>query len=65
MYLTILIGILTGFWFPRCAMGLLHSRVKRVFYSKQNAVSGALESCYKIHLYHKLNHHFEAFKVTM
>ncbi|XP_064603582.1 probable inactive tRNA-specific adenosine deaminase-like protein 3 [Liolophura sinensis] len=44
-----------------CAMSLLHSRVQRVFYGKQQA-SGALGSCYKLHVQAGLNHHYEVFR---
>lgn len=44
-----------------CAMALVHSRVKRVFYGifSQN---GALGSLQKIHTVRNLNHHYEVFK---
>ena len=48
----------------RCAMALLHSRVRRVFYARQNRLIGGLGSCFKIHTLHELNHHFEVFMVS-
>uniref|UniRef100_A0A915L9E8 CMP/dCMP-type deaminase domain-containing protein n=1 Tax=Romanomermis culicivorax TaxID=13658 RepID=A0A915L9E8_ROMCU len=45
-----------------CAMALLHSRIKRVFYVYENA-EGALGTVFKIHVEKALNHHFLVFKV--
>lgn len=42
-------------------MGLVHSRISRVFYSEKNEKDGGLGSIYKIHLQEGLNHHFEVF----
>lgn len=44
-----------------CAMALLHSRIRRVFYGCADSVQGALGSRYKIHTKTGLNHHFEVF----
>ncbi|XP_068683198.1 probable inactive tRNA-specific adenosine deaminase-like protein 3 isoform X1 [Montipora foliosa] len=44
-----------------CAMALLHSRIRRVFYGCSDNVMGALGSRYKIHTQTGLNHHFEVF----
>nr|XP_023019349.1 probable inactive tRNA-specific adenosine deaminase-like protein 3 [Leptinotarsa decemlineata]XP_023019350.1 probable inactive tRNA-specific adenosine deaminase-like protein 3 [Leptinotarsa decemlineata] len=41
-----------------CAMGLIHSRVKRVFYGARSS-NGALGSLCKIHTVKDLNHHYE------
>lgn len=45
----------------RCAMALVHSRIRRVFYGCSDNVLGALGSRYKIHTQTGLNHHFEVF----
>ncbi|CAL1581186.1 unnamed protein product [Knipowitschia caucasica] len=44
-----------------CAMALLHSRVRRVFYGTA-AADGALGSTFKLHAQRDLNHRFEVFK---
>ncbi|CAH3150231.1 unnamed protein product [Porites lobata] len=44
-----------------CAMALVHSRIRRVFYGCSDNVLGALGSRYKIHTQTGLNHHFEVF----
>ena len=46
----------------RCAMALVHSRIRRVFYGCTDIVTGALGSRYKIHTQVGLNHHFEVFR---
>ena len=46
----------------RCAMALVHSRIRRVFYGCTDSVTGALGSRYKIHTQVGLNHHFEVFR---
>lgn len=43
-----------------CAMALIHSRVKRVFFGVKSA-NGALETLCKIHTIKDLNHHYEVF----
>lgn len=48
-------------FFSRCAMALVHSRIRRVFYGCTDSVTGALGSRYKIHTQVGLNHHFEVF----
>ena len=47
-----------------CAMALVHSRIRRVFYGIENPVTGAFGSVFKIHCQQGLNHHFEVFKDT-
>ena len=42
----------------RCAMALVHSRVRRVVYAAANPGSGALGSHLSLHTMPKLNHHF-------
>ncbi|CAG9829471.1 unnamed protein product [Diabrotica balteata] len=43
-----------------CAMALIHSRAKRVFFGVKS-LNGALESLCKIHTVKDLNHHYEVF----
>lgn len=43
-----------------CAMALIHSRAKRVFYGATSQL-GALGTLCKIHCVNNLNHHYEAF----
>lgn len=43
-----------------CAMGLVHARIKRVFFSMKNSM-GALTSLTKLQCIQSLNHHFEVF----
>lgn len=45
-------------------MALLHSRIRRVFYSSLNHLSGGIGTKFKIHLQTGLNHHFEVFSAT-
>ncbi|CAE1294317.1 TAD3 [Acanthosepion pharaonis] len=47
-----------------CAMALVHSRVKRVFYSVPEK-DGALGSNYKLHVQKHLNHHYEVYRGIM
>uniref|UniRef100_A0A1B6GPT7 CMP/dCMP-type deaminase domain-containing protein n=1 Tax=Cuerna arida TaxID=1464854 RepID=A0A1B6GPT7_9HEMI len=44
-----------------CAMALVHSRVRRVFYGT-NSETGALGTLVKLHTLKDLNHHYEVFK---
>ena len=48
----------------RCAMALLHSRIRRVFYCHRNPFCGALGSQYKLHVQKGLNHHFEVYECS-
>lgn len=43
-----------------CAMALIHSRVKRVFYGTK-VTNGALGTCCKLHTIRELNHHYVVF----
>jgi len=43
-----------------CAMSLIHSRIRRLFYRHKTS-DGALGSRFSIHTLESLNHHFEAF----
>ncbi|KAI9347602.1 cytidine deaminase-like protein [Obelidium mucronatum] len=45
-----------------CSMGLLHSRIRRVFYREARS-DGGLGSAYKIHAHPNLNHKFAVFRV--
>ncbi|XP_055951635.1 probable inactive tRNA-specific adenosine deaminase-like protein 3 [Argiope bruennichi] len=47
-----------------CAMALVHSRIRRVFYAHRSP-RGALESQCKLHLQDGLNHHYEVFRVEL
>lgn len=44
-----------------CAMALVHSRVRRLFYGRESE-NGALGTLAKIHTLRGLNHHYEVFK---
>ncbi|XP_068232884.1 probable inactive tRNA-specific adenosine deaminase-like protein 3 isoform X2 [Palaemon carinicauda] len=46
-----------------CAMALLHSRVRRIFYRYPNPKDGALESRTKLHVLAGINHRYEVFSV--
>ncbi|CAH0404228.1 unnamed protein product [Chilo suppressalis] len=44
-----------------CAMALVHSRAKRVFFCFERPETGALKSKLKLHTVSSLNHHYEVF----
>lgn len=44
-----------------CAMALVHSRIRRVFWGCSTE-DGALGTRYKIHVQKGLNHHYEVYK---
>jgi tRNA-specific adenosine deaminase 3 len=46
-----------------CAMALIHSRAKRIFYHKSTS-NGALGTLTKLHTVADLNHHYEVFQIT-
>ncbi|XP_049290537.1 probable inactive tRNA-specific adenosine deaminase-like protein 3 [Anopheles funestus] len=46
-----------------CAMALVHSRVRRVFYHHPTA-RGALGTLMKLHTVKDLNHHYEVFRIV-
>jgi len=48
-----------------CAMALLHSRVKRVFFVNQSPKCGALVSVTKLHCLPKINHRYLVFQVSL
>ncbi|XP_059609345.1 probable inactive tRNA-specific adenosine deaminase-like protein 3 [Phlebotomus argentipes] len=45
-----------------CAMALIHSRVRRVFFHRQSP-SGALMSTAQLHTIKELNHHYQVFRI--
>lgn len=45
-----------------CAMALIHSRIRRLFFLN-DSLDGALGSKFSIHTLHSLNHHFEVFRL--
>eukprot|EP01105_Mastigella_eilhardi_P007261 TRINITY_DN18762_c0_g1_i1.p1 TRINITY_DN18762_c0_g1~~TRINITY_DN18762_c0_g1_i1.p1 ORF type:complete len:393 (+),score=91.92 TRINITY_DN18762_c0_g1_i1:2-1180(+) len=47
-----------------CAMAMVHSRIRRVFYVCADAVMGGLGSVVKLHLRRELNHRFEVFRLV-
>ncbi|XP_064541438.1 probable inactive tRNA-specific adenosine deaminase-like protein 3 [Drosophila montana] len=46
-----------------CAMALVHSRVKRIFFLEQSD-NGALATSFQLHSVKELNHHYEVFQFT-
>uniref|UniRef100_A0A0A1WU96 tRNA-specific adenosine deaminase-like protein 3 n=1 Tax=Zeugodacus cucurbitae TaxID=28588 RepID=A0A0A1WU96_ZEUCU len=44
-----------------CAMGLVHSRARRVYFEKRS-YNGALVTRFKLHAIKELNHHYEVFQ---
>ena len=47
-----------------CAMGLVHSRVRRVFFNKFSS-KGGLGTLAKLHTIRELNHAFEVYRVFL
>lgn len=45
-----------------CAMALVHSRARRIFFHK-SSVKGALKTLAKLHTIKALNHHYEVFQI--
>jgi tRNA-specific adenosine deaminase 3 len=45
-----------------CAMAMVHSRVRRVFYSKTNPSDGVLETYQRLHTIKSLNHRYRVFR---
>lgn len=45
-----------------CAMALVHSRVRRIFFNKSNS-NGALKTLTKLHAIKPLNHHYEVYQI--
>ena len=48
-----------------CAMALVHSRVARVIYCRQDCLQGALGGAFKLHQQRSLNHHYEAYHIPL
>eukprot|EP01064_Diplonema_japonicum_P030715 TRINITY_DN5294_c0_g4_i1.p1 TRINITY_DN5294_c0_g4~~TRINITY_DN5294_c0_g4_i1.p1 ORF type:complete len:292 (+),score=76.03 TRINITY_DN5294_c0_g4_i1:66-941(+) len=48
-----------------CCMGLLHSRLGRLFYLKKNNTFGGAGGCHSIHEDPRLNHHYHAYHYKM
>ncbi|KAH8299664.1 hypothetical protein KR044_004313 [Drosophila immigrans] len=46
-----------------CAMALVHSRVKRIFFLEKSA-NGALATSFRLQTVKELNHHYEVFQFT-
>ncbi|XP_020273424.1 uncharacterized protein LOC109848374 isoform X1 [Asparagus officinalis] len=62
----------TGFdmylvWEPcaMCAMGLVHQRIRRIFYAFPNPNTGALGSVYRLQGEKSLNHHYSVYRVLL
>jgi len=47
-----------------CAMALLHSRARRIYFVNDNLKNGGLSSVVKLHCLEGINHRFQVFKVT-
>lgn len=45
-----------------CAMALVHSRARRIFFHKSNT-NGALKTLTKLHAIKPLNHHYEVYQI--
>ncbi|KAG4067523.1 hypothetical protein HA402_005295 [Bradysia odoriphaga] len=46
-----------------CAMALVHSRARRIFFHRPNA-KGALKTLTKLHTIKALNHHYEVYQIS-
>lgn len=49
----------------RCAMALVHQRVRRIFFSFPNSNAGALGSVHRLQGERSLNHHYAVFRVVL
>ena len=49
----------------RCAMSLVHQRIRRIFYAFPNPNAGALGSVYRLQGEKSLNHHYAVFRVLL
>lgn len=47
----------------RCAMALVHQRIRKLVYSIPNPTSGALGSTARLHTLKGLNHHYTVYKL--
>ncbi|XP_017977575.1 PREDICTED: probable inactive tRNA-specific adenosine deaminase-like protein 3 [Theobroma cacao] len=54
-------------WEPctMCAMGLVHQRIRRIFYAFPNPEAGALGSVHRLQGEKSLNHHYAVFRVVL
>jgi len=48
---------------PMCAMALVHSRARRVFFAQANSQVGSLVSCCQVQFLKSLNHHYQVFRL--
>lgn len=51
--------------FLRCAMALVHQRIRRIFFAFPNPNTGALGSVYRLQGERSLNHHYAVFRVLV
>lgn len=49
----------------RCAMALVHQRIRRIFYAFPNPKTGALGSVHRLQGEKSLNHHYAVFRVLL
>lgn len=49
----------------RCAMALVHQRIRRIFYAFPNPKTGALGSVHRLQGEKSLNHHYAVFRVLI
>ncbi|RVW83591.1 hypothetical protein CK203_039275 [Vitis vinifera] len=49
----------------RCAMALVHQRIRRIFYAFPNPNAGALGSVHRLQGEKSLNHHYAVFRVSL
>lgn len=49
----------------RCAMALVHQRVKRIFFALPNPSAGGLGSVHRLQGEKSLNHHYAVFRVLI
>ena len=49
----------------RCAMALVHQRIRRIFYAFPNPEAGALGSVHRLQGVKSLNHHYAVFRVVL
>lgn len=53
------------FYVWRCAMALVHQRIRRIFYTFPNPNAGALGSVYRLQGEKSLNHHYSVFRILI
>lgn len=49
----------------RCAMALVHQRIRRIFFALPNPNAGALGSVYRLQGEKSLNHHYSVFRILI